>query len=142
MNLFLPLMGLLAGFCIVYKLNVVVPIIYANYLAVAVLATLDSVVGGVRAGMDHRFESDIFFSGFFINAIAAGILSYFGDQIGVPLTLVATIVFGYRIFQNLSLIRTHWIVAHRRGGGRTAEAVAISDPAVNGTGSPTPRGFD
>ena len=113
MNYIIPVLGLLGGFFLVYHLNVSVPFGYANYLAVAVLATLDTVVGGLRAGLDHHFESDIFISAFFVNALAAGILSYFGDTIGVPLTLVASIVFGYRIFQNLSLIRTHWIAGSR-----------------------------
>jgi len=118
MSFLLPFAGLLVGFSFVYKLGIIVPFNYASYLAVAVLATLDSLVGGWRAGMEHRFDKDIFLSGFFVNAIAAGLLAFLGDKvIGVPLTLVATIVFGYRIFQNLSLVRTHWI-AIRRGHHR------------------------
>lgn len=137
MNFIIPLIGLIGGFCLVYRLNITVPFGYANYLAVAVLATLDTVVGGLRAGLDHHFESDIFISAFFVNALAAGFLSYFGDTIGVPLTLVASIVFGYRIFQNLSLIRTHWI-AGRRGrrcppsGGSVTQRAGMPDDGNSG----------
>jgi small basic protein len=128
MSVVLPFFGLLAGFILVYRLDVTVPFGYANYLAVAVLASLDTVVGGIRAGVEHRFESDIFVSGFFLNALAAGILAYFGDRIGVSLTLVATFVFGYRIFQNLSLIRTHWITARR--GRNQPPGTGGQDPSL------------
>lgn len=135
MTFIFPILGLLAGFFLIYRLDVFVPLSYASYLAVAVLAALDTIVGGLRAGMERRFESDIFFSGFVSNTIAAGFLAFIGDRIGVPLTLVATIVFGYRIFQNLSLIRTHWIVARREARLPAGD----HDPAVNNLGSTTTR---
>lgn len=113
MSFVVPLVGLIAGFVVCYKLGLTVPPAFANYLAVAVLATIDSVLGGWRAGTEHRFNKDIFVSGFFMNALAAGLLAFFGDKIGVSLTMAATIVFGIRIFNNLSLIRTHWILSQQ-----------------------------
>ena len=135
MNIILPILGLVAGFVFVYRLNVYVPLSYASYLAVAVLAALDTVFGGIRSGLEHRFKSDIFFSGFFVNTVAAGFLAFIGDKIGVPLTLVASIVFGYRIFQNLSLIRFHWITSHRRNPNN--EPAGDSEPPLNPLGSTT-----
>ena len=137
MSFILPFLGLVAGFIAAYRLGYSVQFGYANYLAVAVLATLDSLVGGWRAGIEHRFDKDIFLSGFFMNAIAAGLLAYFGDVIGVQLSMVATIVFGYRIFNNLSLIRTHWI-ASRRSPARNPTA-GEQEQAVDGLGANTTR---
>ncbi len=113
MSFVVPFAGLVAGFIVCYTLRLTVPFVFANYLAVAVLATIDSVLGGWRAGTEHRFDKDIFVSGFFMNAIAAGLLAFFGDKIGVSMTMAATIVFGIRIFNNLSLIRTHWILSRQ-----------------------------
>ena len=130
MSFIIPFLGFLAGYFVVKHTGMKVPFGSANYLAVAVLATVDSLVGGWRAGIEHRFDKDIFLSGFFLNAIAAGLLAFFGDQIGVNLTLVGSIVFGMRIFTNLSLVRTHWISA-RRASRRMA---ATEQPIPVGSG--------
>jgi small basic protein len=126
----LPLIGAVAGFLVVYRMGVTVPFGYANYLAVAVLATLDSLVGGWRGGMEHHFDREIFLSGFFVNAIVAGLLAFFGDKIGVPLTTVATIVFGYRIFNNLSMIRVHWVARMRNRSPELLMAGTFPDASL------------
>lgn len=90
---------------VVYLTKATIPLSYAPYLSVAILASLDSLLGGVRAGLEKKFEDLIFLSGFFINALAAAFFAYLGDLLGVPLYLAAVIAFGVRIFQNISLIR-------------------------------------
>ena len=58
---------------------------YSLYAAVAILAAIDSVFGAVRSSMEEHFDSLVFISGFFTNAILAGFLAYIGDLIGIPL---------------------------------------------------------
>lgn len=103
----LPILGLLVSFLVVYLTRITVPLIYAPYLSVAILAALDSIMGGVRAGLERKFNNLIFLSGFLVNSIAAALLAWIGDLIGVALYLAAVVAFGVRIFQNLSLIRRH-----------------------------------
>lgn len=87
-----------------------VPFAAANYLSLAVLAGLDSVFGGIRAGVERRFRSDVFLSGFMVNMVLAVVLVYLGEQIGVTdLYLAAVVTLGGRIFLNLSVIRRHWL---------------------------------
>jgi small basic protein len=87
-----------------------VPFNVADYLSLAVLAGLDSVFGGIRAGVEHRFRSAVFLSGFLVNMVLAVMLVYMGTQIGVPdLYLAAVVTLGGRIFLNLSVIRRHWL---------------------------------
>ncbi len=82
----------------------------ADYLSLAVLAGLDSVFGGIRAGAERRFRSDVFLSGFLMNMILAVLLVFLGAQIGVAdLYLAAVVTLGGRIFLNLSVIRRHWL---------------------------------
>jgi small basic protein len=76
-----------------------------QYLAVSCLAGLDTVCGGVRTGLEGKFHSDVFLTGFFSNVLIAFFLAWLGDQIGINLFLVAALVLGTRIFTNLSLIR-------------------------------------
>ena len=105
----LPVVGLILGFALIYGTKVTVPAEYAGYISLATLAGLDSIFGGIRAGIEGKFHDDIFLSGFVVNTLLAALLAYVGDQIGVNLLLAAVVVLGGRIFLNLSLIRRYWL---------------------------------
>jgi small basic protein len=105
----LPLAGLLVGVLLGLVLNVNVSFEFARYSAVAILAALDSVLGAVRAELDGVFDNRIFISGFVTNAVVAVLLTFIGDRLGLDLYLVALITFGLRIFQNVALIRRHFL---------------------------------
>ena len=105
----LPLAGLLIGVLAGLVLNVNVGFELSRYSAVAILAALDSVLGAVRAELDGVYDNRIFISGFVVNAIIAVILTFIGDRLTLDLYLVALIVFGWRIFNNVALIRRHFI---------------------------------
>lgn len=107
--LWLPIAGLLAGFFAVYFFDIKVPSDYASYLSLATLAGLDSIFGGIRAGIEGKFHDDIFISGFAVNTLLAVALAYLGDQIGVDLLFAAVVVLGGRVFLNLSMIRRYWL---------------------------------
>jgi small basic protein len=78
---------------------------WSLYVAVAILAAIDSVFGAIRSSMENRFDSIIFISGFITNAILAGFLAYIGDYLGIPLYYAAVFAFGVRLFQNLAIVR-------------------------------------
>jgi len=101
----LPLLGLIAGLLIGSTLALSIPGAYVKYLSVAVLASLDSVFGGVRALLEEKFDGAILLSGFFTNALLAALLAYLGDRLGVDLYMAAVFAFGVRLFQNLAIIR-------------------------------------
>jgi small basic protein len=107
--LLLPLAGLLVGVLLGFALNVNVGFELSRYSGVALLAALDSVLGVVRAELDGVYDNRIFISGFVTNAIVAVILTFIGDRLGLDLYLVALITFGLRIFNNVALIRRHFI---------------------------------
>jgi small basic protein len=105
----LPLIGILIGIILGMTLPINIPIAYSSYMSIAVLAALDSVFGGMRASLEKKFETDVFISGFFGNAILAAGLAYIGDRLDVPIYLCAIFVFGYRLFNNFALIRRHFL---------------------------------
>src|SRR5579884_4413958 len=109
----LPIVSLAAGFglglAIFSHFSWQMPAEYAPYLSVAALAGLDTVFGGIRAGIEGRFQNDIFASGFLLNTLLAAGLAWLGDRIGVNLALVAVLVLGSRVFVNLSLIRRYYL---------------------------------
>lgn len=91
--------GILAGS------NFVIPYSYSSYIAVAILACLDSVFGALVASLEKKFRMNTFLSGFFGNAIIAMFLVYLGEKLNVELYLAAVIVFGGRLLNNFSSIR-------------------------------------
>lgn len=101
----LPITALLLGFGLGQFTKVNIPAALAPYMSVALLAALDSVLGGVRATLEDTFDDLIFVTGFFSNALLAGALAFLGDKLGVNLYMAAIFAFGVRLFQNLALIR-------------------------------------
>jgi small basic protein len=107
--MWLPILGLAIGFQIYWLPGLSLPSGMGAYLSLAALAGLDSVFGGIRAGIEGKFHDDIFFSGFIVNSLLAAALAYLGDQIGVDLLLAAVVALGGRVFLNLSLIRRYML---------------------------------
>lgn len=105
--MWLPILGLILGLAIGWFSPFTVPVEYSKYLSVAILAALDSVLGGLRAAQEEHFDSTVFLTGFFTNILLAGLLAYIGDRIGVDLYLAAVVAFGVRLFNNLAIIRRH-----------------------------------
>jgi small basic protein len=85
----IPILGALVGFLVVYLSSYTVSPTWASYLSLATLAGVDSICGGVRAGLEGKFHDDIFLTGFAMNTLLAGFLAYLGDRIGVDLFLAA-----------------------------------------------------
>jgi small basic protein len=101
------LVGLLVGVFIglVLPPNLYPPFVFSKYISVSFLAGIDSVLGAIRAGMEKKFNVNIFLSGFFSNALLAALLTWIGDKLGVDLYLAAVVTFGVRVFDNLGYIR-------------------------------------
>jgi len=105
----IPLAGLLLGILLGLVFQVNVSFELARYTAVGIIAALDSVLGAVRAELDGSFSERIFITGFITNALVAVLLTFVGDRLGLDLYLVALIRFGFGIFQNVALIRRHFL---------------------------------
>lgn len=93
---------------------------YSGYLAIAIIAALDSVFGGIASSLNKKFDIAIFLSGFFGNAILAILLAYLGQRLNVDIYLVAIFVFVTRMFNNLGFIRRFYIEKMRRKGREKA----------------------
>ena len=101
----LALIGLLIGAILAVVLQPSVPQELARYVVMAVVAAMDSSLGGVRAFLERTFNDRIFVIAFLSNAALAIGLVWVGDQLGADLSTAVVVVFGVRIFQNLAAIR-------------------------------------
>ena len=102
------LIGCIAG-AILGMYAPIIPYTYSGYLAIAIIAALDSVFGGITAVLKGNFNLKIFVSGFFGNAILSILLTYLGKKLDIDIYLAAIIVFVGRMFTNLSIIRRYYI---------------------------------
>src|SRR5690242_13511657 len=132
MMAWLPFFGVIGGFvCGLAAFSVIrVPgdlaHVYAPYLSIATLAGLDTIFGGIRAGIEGRFQDGIFASGFLLSTLLAAGLALLGDAIGVDLFLAAVVALGTRVFLNLSLIRRYYLTKVALGRRKESQAVSIS----------------
>ncbi|MEG0970007.1 MAG: small basic family protein, partial [Acidaminococcaceae bacterium] len=83
-----PIIGLIIGTFLGLYLPFSVPQDYVQLLSVALMAVLDSVLGGVRAAKEGNYDNQIFISGFFVNALLAALLCYCGLRLGIDLYFV------------------------------------------------------
>ena len=82
---------------------------YSSYLAIAIIAALDSVFGGITSVINKNFDLKIFITGFFGNAILSILLTILGEKLNVDIYLAAIVVFVGRMFTNLAIIRRYYI---------------------------------
>ena len=82
---------------------------YSGYLAIAIVAALDSVFGGITSVLKGNFDFKVFITGFFGNAILSILLTWLGVKLNIDIYLAAIVVFVGRMFTNLAIIRRYYI---------------------------------
>jgi len=98
------ILGVVIGF-----ITPTIPYTVSQYLAIGIVAALDSVFGGIASNIKKNFDMKVFISGFFVNAILAMLLTYLGEKLNVDIYLAAIIVFVGRMFNNLGIIRRYYL---------------------------------
>ena len=101
----IPLIGLVIGIAVGIFSGVVFPPGFSAYVAMGILACMDSLLGGVYANMRNDFRWKVFATGFVINAFLAIVLIWLGNQLSIDLSIAAIVVYGSRMFNNCSNIR-------------------------------------
>ena len=86
------IIGSIAGVGLGFLLPTI-PYTASKYLAIAIVAALDTVFGGIASNLKNNFNAKVFLSGFFVNAILAILLAYLGERLNVDIYLAAIFVF-------------------------------------------------
>lgn len=135
----LPLLAIALGFILVYLPGNFLPAneALARYTAVAVLAGMDTVLGGLRAYLEDKFDDAIFTTGFFTNAILAVGLVLLGERLGLEtgigdgrisiMMIGAVVVFSGRILNNLAALRRLLIERVRARSSRETPSPVVSN---------------
>lgn len=106
-----------------------VPYTYSGYLAIAIIAALDSVFGGIASTLKKNFDLKIFVTGFFGNAILSILLTFLGQKLNVDIYLAAIVVFVGRMFNNLASIRRYYLEkwTNRKNAKKEVETTNVSE---------------
>jgi small basic protein len=114
--MWLPVAGLILGVVLGFLFSVEIPLGYVKYTAIAILAAIDTILGGLRAQVEDRFDLTVFMSGFVVNAAFAALLAGIGDLLGLDIYLGAVIAFSIRIIDNVGFIRRDMLMRYLKGG--------------------------
>ena len=96
---------LIIGGLLGYFVNINVTAVASVYIAIAIFACFDSIMGGIVAYTNKKFDLLVFLTGFFSNALLSIAIIYLGTKLGIDLYVAIVIVFSIRIFQNFAIIR-------------------------------------
>ena len=116
----IALIGLVIGIVLGMMSGMVFPVGFSAYVAMGILACMDSLLGGIYANMRQEFRGKVFATGFVTNAALAIILIWLGNQLSINLSIAAIVVYGSRMFNNCSNIR-HLLL------NRTEEKTVLSE---------------
>ena len=138
----LLLLALIIGFCMFYipGNGLAYSETFTRYSAVAIVAGLDTLIGGFRAWLTDSFDSAIFTSGFVVNIFLAiglvglgeymGLETGFGDSRISVMMIAAVVVFSARILNNLTTLRRLMIERWRARQSAQAESANVVDSSA------------
>ena len=101
-----------------------IPYTYSSYVAISIVAALDSVLGGISATLKGTFDLKTFVTGFFGNAILSILLIYLGEKLNVDIYIGAIVVFVGRMFNNLTMIRIHYVEKWSKKNSKKSQKTA------------------
>lgn len=104
------LLGIVIGVMVGALLRYAIPPELTRYTAVSIIGILDAIFGALRAEVvDKNYDFSIFLTGLFFNIILAVVITFLGDKMGLDLYLAASVVFTFRIFNNVGVTRRVWV---------------------------------
>ena len=97
--------GLFLGIVFGVMAPVGIPAHLTRYVAVGLLAAIDSLFGGISARWRKEFHLSLFISGLLGNALVGAGITYLGEKMGIELYLAAIVLFGSRLLKNFAQMR-------------------------------------
>lgn len=99
-------LGILIGIIIGLSVNYTIPIGFVKYTAVIIIGILDALFGAIKAEVEReKYDPALFISGLLFNILLALGITLLGERLGLDLYLAVSVVFTFRIFSNLGVMR-------------------------------------
>ncbi len=98
--------GVAIGIILGITFGFTIPIEYTKYSAIIIVGILDALFGAVKADISKDdYNVLLFLTGLSFNIILALLITLMGEKMGLELYLAVAVVFIFRIFSNLGLVR-------------------------------------
>ena len=118
----LIVIAVVLGIILAIAFDIYIPATISQYVAIAIVAAFDSILGASSAIYQKRFNFLVFITGLICNAIIAAFLVFIGKRLGIDIYLAAVVVFVMRIFKNIAVIRWHFVEKYeQKKAAKTAE---------------------
>ena len=101
--------AIVLGIVLALNFNVYISPSVTPYVAITILASVDSLLGAYAASLSKKYNFAIFITGLIGNSLIAALLIFMGKKVGLDLYLAAVIVFVIRIFQNFAITRRFFL---------------------------------
>lgn len=106
--MFYAFLGIIVGVILGVVLPFSIPLEYSRYTAIAILAILDSISGGISAQVKKEFNAGNFVFGLLFYMVLTSFFVYLGDKLNINIYLGVIVVFMFRIMQNIGFIRSFY----------------------------------
>jgi len=132
----LIVISVVVGVLLAFSIDWYIPVSLTSYVAIIILAALDSIFGAFRSSLEKKFDYTIFITGLLGNSLIAAFLMFVGKRLGADLYLAAVLVFGTRMFQNFASIRRFYInkiidKKHKRDEKRSENGLNFVKSPIN-----------
>lgn len=98
--------GIILGIILGITFGFAIPIEYTKYSAIVIVGILDALFGAVKADITKEdYNLSLFLTGLSFNIILALLITFMGEKMGLELYLAVAVVFIFRIFSNLGIVR-------------------------------------
>lgn len=101
--MWIPIIGLLIGLMIGGLLPLDFPNINTQLVTILVIIATDALFNGFLANLEGKFNTVFFSIEFILNSLLAIGIVYWGMIMSIDLFFAISVIFGVRIFHNLSL---------------------------------------
>lgn len=99
--------AVLLGAVLGYIVPIVIPAAYTKLFSVAILAGLESVFSAIKLVIRDRFVGSTFILSFLVNVFIVVMFVFAGDSLGLDLYYVVLLAVGFRLLQNLDVVKVH-----------------------------------
>jgi len=101
--------AIVLGVVLALNFNVYISPAITPYVAIIILASVDSLLGAYAASLSKKYNFVIFITGLLGNSLISALLIFMGKKVGLDLYLAAVLVFVIRIFQNFAITRRFFL---------------------------------
>ena len=105
--LFCCLVATLLGGFIGYLTPIIIPTNYSKLFSVAILAGVESIFSAIKLIIREKFNAQSFILNFLANVFIVVVFVFVGDNLGLDLYYVVLLAIGFRLLQDLDVIRLH-----------------------------------